>query len=119
MYAIINKSGLVTSTASSAVNEDDLKERGLTAVECPSNTTPGMTYREGVFSHPDPEPLTVDQVYALRAAAYADPQNGSDRHFLEAARKTAEGDTAGADAATQAGLERVAEIKAEYPLVKQ
>lgn len=65
---------------------------------------------------PTPEPPTLDQVYALRAAAYADPQNGSDRHFLEAARKTAEGDTVGADAATQAGLARVAEIKSEWPL---
>lgn len=65
---------------------------------------------------PVPEPPTIEQIYALRAAAYADPHAGSDRHFLEAARKRAEDDTEGADAATQAGLARVTEIKAEYPL---
>lgn len=65
---------------------------------------------------PVPKPPTLEQVYALRAAAYADPLTGSDRHFAEAARKRAEDDTAGADAATQAGLARVSEIKAEYPL---
>lgn len=60
---------------------------------------------------------TVEIPYDVaRAKAYADPQTGSDRHFAEAARKTAKGDTAGAAAATQAGLARVAEIKAEYPL---
>lgn len=63
-----------------------------------------------------PKPLTIEQVYALRATAYADPQTGSDRHFAEAARKRAEDDTTGAAAATQAGLARAAEIKAEYPL---
>ncbi len=52
----------------------------------------------------------------LRAIAYADPVSGSDRHFAEAARKSAVGDSEGADAATAAGLARVDEIKAEYPL---
>lgn len=52
----------------------------------------------------------------MRAIAYAHPKTGSDRYFVEAARKRAEDDMAGADAATVAGLARVAEIKAEYPL---
>jgi hypothetical protein len=50
---------------------------------------------------------------ALREAAYA---SRSDKFFLEAMRKDAEGDTEGADEARALGLAEVALIKEEYPL---
>jgi len=55
----------------------------------------------------------------LRKVAYADPQTGSDRHFSEAVRLEAEGDTAGAEGARAAGLARYEEIKAQYPWPKE
>lgn len=54
----------------------------------------------------------------LRKVAYADPQNGSDRHFAEASRLEAVGDTAGAEDARAAGLARYEEIKASLPWPK-
>lgn len=52
----------------------------------------------------------------LRAAAYADPFTGSDRYFIEAARKRASGDLDGALEAEQIGLARVTEIQSAYPI---
>ncbi len=60
---------------------------------------------------PEPEPTPVEE---LLAAAYAHPITGSDRLFLEAMRKRAAGDEAGAAEAEAAGLLRVDEIKALY-----
>ena len=51
----------------------------------------------------------------MRKVAYADPQTGSDRHFAEASRLEAEGDTAVAEDARAAGLARYEEIKASLP----
>jgi len=66
-----------------------------------------------------PQPPTheelVARVEAARKAAYADAQTGSDRHFAEAARLEAIGDTAGAEDARAAGLVRYDEIRAEHP----
>lgn len=55
----------------------------------------------------------------LRKVAYADPQTGSDRHFAEASRLEAEGDTEGAEAARAAGLARYEEIRTEHPWPKE
>ena len=55
------------------------------------------------------------QINSKRLAAYANPQTGSDRHFAEAARLEAVGDTAGAEAARAAGLARYEEIRSQYP----
>lgn len=55
----------------------------------------------------------------LRKVAYADPRNGSDRHFSEAVRLEAVGDTEGAEDARAAGLARYEEIKAQYPWPKE
>lgn len=62
-----------------------------------------------------PTPKTIEQVEAERLAAYANPLTGSDRHFTEAARLEAAGDTVGAEAARAAGLVRYEEIRAEHP----
>lgn len=59
---------------------------------------------------------TQEALLAQRTSAYSNPSTGSDRFFLEAARKDAAGDVAGAEAARAAGLSRVEEIKLEYPL---
>ena len=55
----------------------------------------------------------------LRAAAYADLINGSDRLFMEALRKRAAGDEQGAIEAEQSGLNRVAEIQLTYPITNE
>lgn len=58
---------------------------------------------------------TKEQVEKMRLAAYADPLTGSDRHFAEAARLEAVGDTEGAESARAAGLARYDEIRLQYP----
>lgn len=55
------------------------------------------------------------QIEIKRQIAYANPVNGSDRHFAEAVRLDAMGDTAGAEAARAAGLARYDEIRTMYP----
>lgn len=55
------------------------------------------------------------QIELKRQIAYANPVNGSDRHFAEAVRLDAMGDTAGAEAARAAGLARYDEIRTMYP----
>lgn len=55
------------------------------------------------------------EIERRRKLAYADPETGSDRHFNEAARLDASGDTDGAALARSAGLVRVAEIQAALP----
>lgn len=62
----------------------------------------------------EPVKLTSDQIEQLLATEYADPITGSDRYFLEAARKRTIGDEQGALKAEQQGLELVAEIKNKY-----
>ena len=56
----------------------------------------------------------IQAVETQRLAAYANPQTGSDRHFAEAVRLDAMGDTAGAEAARTAGLARYDEIRSQY-----
>lgn len=62
----------------------------------------------------EPEPLTNEQIKEQRAIEYASPITGSDRHFLEAARKRASGDEQGAIDAEKLGIARVEEIKAQH-----
>lgn len=62
-----------------------------------------------------PEPLTKEQIEALRLRAYSCPLTGSDRHFSEAARLEAVGDQVKASAARATGIARYNEIKAIYP----
>lgn len=57
----------------------------------------------------------IHAVETQRLAAYANPQTGSDRHFAEAVRLEAMGDTGGAEAARATGLARYEEIRNEYP----
>ena len=57
----------------------------------------------------------IQAVETQRLAAYANPQTGSDRHFAEAVRLEAMGDTVGAEVARSAGLARYDEIRAMYP----
>ena len=57
----------------------------------------------------------INAVEAQRLAAYANQLTGSDRHFAEAVRLEAVGDTAGAEAARAAGLARHEEIRLQYP----
>lgn len=96
----------------------EIAENAPLPEDCTETPRPSVdhVWQDDAWVYVEPEPLTIEQIYALRAAAYADPHAGSDRHFAEAARKRADNDEAGADAATAAGLARVAEIKAEYPL---
>ena len=58
---------------------------------------------------------SIQAVETQRLAAYANPLTGSDRHFAEAVRLEAMGDTAGAEAARAAGVARFNEIRNEYP----
>lgn len=58
--------------------------------------------------------LTVEQIEALRLAAYAEPVTGSDRFFAEVSRMQAMGE-AGWEALRDQGAARYEEIKAEYP----
>ena len=69
---------------------------------------------DGEWAEADPTPLTPDQIQVKRAMAYAGPVHGSDKHFIEAARKRASGDEQGATEAEQQGLELVAEIKNKF-----
>lgn len=57
----------------------------------------------------------IQAIETQRLAAYSNPQTGSDRHFAEAARLEATGNTAGAEAARVAGLARYDEIRSQYP----
>lgn len=80
----------------------------------------GMMIIAGADGHPvlvdppAPAPLTVEQIEALRLAAYADPVAGSDRFFAEVARMQVMGED-GWESARQKGADRYQEIKAEYP----
>lgn len=66
------------------------------------------------IDHPQPTPPTRSEIEVLRLLAYADPINGSDRYFSEAAEMEAAGES-GADEIRSMGLSRRAEIQAEYP----
>lgn len=57
----------------------------------------------------------IQSVETQRLAAYANPLTGSDRHFAEAARLEAMGDTTGAEVARAAGLARYDGIRSQYP----
>lgn len=57
----------------------------------------------------------IQAVETQRLTAYANPMTGSDRHFAEAARLEAMGDTAGAEVARAYGLARYEEIRTMYP----
>ena len=59
------------------------------------------------------EEWAPEEIARRRARAYADPVTGSDRHFAEALRLDAEGDSWGAGAARERGRARHAEIRAE------
>lgn len=50
-----------------------------------------------------------------RLKAYANPETGSDRHFAEANRLEAQGQSNEAATARSAGMARYDEIKAMYP----
>lgn len=56
-----------------------------------------------------------EEVERRRRKAYADPVNGSDRHFNEAARLRASGEHEEADIAEQKGIARAEEIKQTFP----
>lgn len=75
---------------------------------------------EYLTEKPKPEPLSEDQLKRIaeieRVAAYADPNNGSDKLFMEAIRKRAAGDEQGALEAERAAILRVEQIKQEFPL---
>ena len=58
---------------------------------------------------------TRAMVEAERLRAYADPLTGSDRYFAEAQRESLLGNAENAEMAKRLGLERFAEIQAEYP----
>lgn len=76
----------------------------------------GELLPEGALNEkPEPKPLTEEEISLNRSKEYANPKTGSDRHFMEAARKRAEGDEAGAKKAEKQGLKRVAEIKEQHP----
>lgn len=65
--------------------------------------------------NPPPRPRTRDEVEALRLRAYADPITGSDRYFSEAGREGLLGNPGIAEEVKRLGLERFAEIQAQYP----
>lgn len=58
---------------------------------------------------------TRAEVEALRLRAYAEPITGSDRYFAEAERESLLGNPEKAETAKRLGLERFAEIQAQYP----
>lgn len=76
---------------------------------------PGADGLPALIDPPAPPAATVEDVEAARLVAYANPITGSDRHFAEATRLNAAGDTAGAQAATDAGTARYEAIRAELP----
>lgn len=64
---------------------------------------------------PRPTP-TRDEIAAARQQSYADPINGSDRCFAEAARLQVMGAPQGEiDAAKSAGVQRYEEIQSAFP----
>lgn len=69
---------------------------------------------DGEWIESDPTPLATEEIERLLAIEYANPITGSDRYFLEAARKRASGDEQGASEAEQQGLDLVTEIKNKY-----
>lgn len=76
------------------------------------------------MEHEAPQPhdeWAVEEVERRRKAAYADPESGSDRYFVEAQRKRKIGLDAEADALEQRGADRADEIRAElrYPEADQ
>ena len=73
---------------------------------------------EEVSAHLNPakEPLTRDQVSALRKVAYADPLAGSDPLYIEYQRESALGSSETAiNLARQKWLDRASEIAEQYP----
>lgn len=68
----------------------------------------------GEWIESDPTPLTPEEIELLRAVEYANPITGSDKYFMEAARKRAAGDEQGAAQAEQQGLDLVSEIKNKF-----
>ena len=63
---------------------------------------------------PPVAPLSREDVEALRLRAYADPVNGSDRRFAEAARMQAMGEP-GWEVVREVGVTRYQAIQEEYP----
>ncbi len=74
-----------------------------------------------VIADSDHIPVEVirTDVEQQRLSAYANPLTGSDRHFAEATRLEAIGDTTGAEEALAAGLARYDEIRSQYPWPKE
>lgn len=58
---------------------------------------------------------TFESVELARLRAYADPENGSDRHFNEANRETLLGNAEAAERARLNGFERYSQIQTEHP----
>lgn len=56
-----------------------------------------------------------EEVERRRRKAYADPINGSDRHFSESSRLRASGEHEEAEIAEQKGIEAALKIKDKYP----
>lgn len=72
------------------------------------------------LEQPDEPELTDEEMseqnMKMREQAYSNALTGSDRHFMEAARKRAAGDEDGAVKSESLGLARVAEIQEQYPV---
>lgn len=66
---------------------------------------------------PEPSQEQLDKVAEInRVKAYSHPLTGSDKLFMEAMRKRASGDEKGALSAEKLGMDRVEQIKKEFPL---
>lgn len=87
--------------------DDDIK--GHAGTHTPSLVNGVLTWTERDIK------LTNEQIELNRQAAYSDPINGSDKHFLEAIRKDALGKTEEAAESRALGIARAAEIVAENP----
>jgi hypothetical protein len=59
--------------------------------------------------------LSNEEISNIRSNLYADIKNGSDKHYIEAYRKSLNGDAAGAEEAKNLGDLRVLEINSENP----
>ena len=97
------------------VKGDFIHPANSTTIE-PINVSEGKVAKfiGGEWVESEPVKMTTEEIERLRAIEYANPIRGSDRYFLEAARKRAALDETGAIAAESAGLARVTEIKNQY-----
>lgn len=107
----------IESDAVAEITEIDPAGRyhsSLQWVPCDVGVAPGWTYINGVLSEPVTERPTREQIEASRLRAYADPINGSDRHFAEATRMKTMGEE-GWESVFEVGARRYIEIKDEWP----